>query len=357
MSETFTKLFASITRSSIWLEDDQTLRVWVTMLALADRNGYVGASVGGLAAQARVPVEKTRQALEKFLAPDPDSRSKEFEGRRIEVTDRGWSILNYERFRDMRDEEARKEYERNRKRDQRAATLDGKTYVYFAEDLSTGLIKIGYSANPEVRVSAANLKESGAEGKVRLLAKFQGNKDLEKKYHFRFGAQWVRGEWFRNEGALAEFLSSPGHTGTKNQSPTESALSAQAEADPDLEEDRDRKNTPIAPSRGQRVARGWRRFPADFQPTPEHEALARELRVDLPYQLELIRDFEFSRPRTDPGATLRNWIRTAAERSRPARVGLQSNPSPADNVRRAFEKVDRLKAERAAREAGSSGAG
>ena len=123
MSETFTKLFSSITRSSIWLEDDQTLRVWVTMLALADRSGYVGASVGGLAALARVPREKTEQALSKFCAPDPDSRSKEFEGRRIEVADRGWNILNYQRFRDMRDEEARKEYERNRKREQRAKSV------------------------------------------------------------------------------------------------------------------------------------------------------------------------------------------------------------------------------------------
>jgi len=127
MSETYTKLFESITRSSIWLEDDQTLRVWVTMLALADRHGYVGASIGGLAATAHVSAEKTKEALEKFLAPDPDSRSQEHDGRRIEVADRGWVLLNYERFRDMRDEEARREYERKRKRAQRAkAKDDGK---------------------------------------------------------------------------------------------------------------------------------------------------------------------------------------------------------------------------------------
>jgi hypothetical protein len=120
LSETYTKLFSSILRSSIWLEDDQTVRVWVAMLALADRAGYVGASVGGLAAQARVPRDAAERAIEKFLAPDQDSRSKDFEGRRIEVADRGWILLNYERFRDMRDEEARKEYERKRKAEQRA---------------------------------------------------------------------------------------------------------------------------------------------------------------------------------------------------------------------------------------------
>ena len=119
MAEAYSKLFASITRSSIWLEDDQTLRVWVTMLALADRHGYVGASEKGLAAQARVSVEKTREALDKFLAPDTDSRSPEWDGRRIEVADRGWTLLNYERFRDMRDEEAKREADRKRQRDHR----------------------------------------------------------------------------------------------------------------------------------------------------------------------------------------------------------------------------------------------
>ena len=74
----------------------------------------------GVASAAGVPVDKAASAIEKFLQPDEWSRSKEFEGRRIEVADRGWNILNYERFRDMRDEEARKEYERQRKRKQRA---------------------------------------------------------------------------------------------------------------------------------------------------------------------------------------------------------------------------------------------
>jgi hypothetical protein len=119
MSETYTKLFGSITRSSVWLEDDQTLRVWVTMLALADRHGYVGASLGGLAAIARVDRRKTAEAIDKFLSPDPDSRSRDHEGRRIEVADRGWLVLNYDRFRDLRDEEAHREFERNRKREAR----------------------------------------------------------------------------------------------------------------------------------------------------------------------------------------------------------------------------------------------
>jgi hypothetical protein len=120
MSETYSKLFASITDSTIWAEPNTTRIVWITMLAMSDRFGYVGASIPGLANRARVTIEECEAAINSFLSPDPYSRSQENEGRRIEVADRGWILLNYERFRDMRDEEARKEYERNRKREQRA---------------------------------------------------------------------------------------------------------------------------------------------------------------------------------------------------------------------------------------------
>lgn len=234
MSETFSKLFGTITRSSIWLEDDQTLRVWVTMLALSDRDGYVGASVGGLAATARVPREKTLEALEKFLAPDPDSRSQEHEGRRIEVADRGWTILNYARFRDMRDEEARKEYERRRKADQRSAMKDGKTYVYFAHDAGTGLVKIGYSSNPADRAKGASLRDAGAVGAITLLHTVPGSKDDERAAHMRYSESWVRGEWFRLDGALALFLSPfvPDKSAASRMSAHAEAES-HAEADPD----------------------------------------------------------------------------------------------------------------------------
>jgi len=44
----FTKLFSSIVTSSIWRESDHVRLLWVTMLAMADKNGEIWASVGGL---------------------------------------------------------------------------------------------------------------------------------------------------------------------------------------------------------------------------------------------------------------------------------------------------------------------
>jgi hypothetical protein len=150
MSETYTKLFGSITDSTIWSESNETRLVWITMLAMSDRWGYVGSSVPGLASRARLAVEDVEVALAKFLAPDPYSRSQEHEGRRIEVADRGWTLLNYERFRDMRDEEARKEYERNRKREQRAK--DKSKNVPDGPDLSRD-VPVGHDLSAKAEAS------------------------------------------------------------------------------------------------------------------------------------------------------------------------------------------------------------
>lgn len=85
----YSKLFASIVTSTIWREDIATKVVWITMLALKDQHGIVEGSIPGLAHMAGVTVEQAEIAVAKFLAPDPYSRSSEYEGRRIEVVDGG----------------------------------------------------------------------------------------------------------------------------------------------------------------------------------------------------------------------------------------------------------------------------
>lgn len=82
------------------------------MLAMADRNGRVWASIPGLANRARVTLEECESALEKFLSPDKYSRTSEFEGRRIEQIDGGWRLLNHEKYRSIRDHESVKESKR-----------------------------------------------------------------------------------------------------------------------------------------------------------------------------------------------------------------------------------------------------
>jgi hypothetical protein len=96
----WTKLFASLVTSSVWCEDDATVRVWIAMLATADSEGLVEGSVPGFANLARVSVDQMRAAIARLSGPDPDSRTPDHEGRRIEAAPGGWRILNYHSYRD-----------------------------------------------------------------------------------------------------------------------------------------------------------------------------------------------------------------------------------------------------------------
>ena len=97
----YTKLFNSIVTSTIWTEDDTTRIVWITMLALADKNGEVQGSVPGLARIAGVSLDACQSALDKFFSPDKYSRTMDDEGRRIEKIDGGWLLLNHAKYRAM----------------------------------------------------------------------------------------------------------------------------------------------------------------------------------------------------------------------------------------------------------------
>ena len=116
MSAGYTKLFNSIITSTIWTEDDKTRILWITMLALADKNGEVQASIPGLARVAGMSVQDCETAINKFLSPDPYSRTPDDEGRRIEVIPGGWGLLNHGKYRDMASRDEQKEAEAERKR-------------------------------------------------------------------------------------------------------------------------------------------------------------------------------------------------------------------------------------------------
>ena len=108
----YTKLFETILTSTIWGEDDKTRLVWITILALKDRKHFVAASLPGLAHQARVSMEDCEKAIRKLESPDPHSRSREHEGRRIEAADGGWIVLNGEKYRAKMNEDERREYKK-----------------------------------------------------------------------------------------------------------------------------------------------------------------------------------------------------------------------------------------------------
>lgn len=117
----YTKLFNSILASTIWRASDTTRIVWITLLAMSDKDGICEGSIPGLADLAHVSVEDCETALAELAAPDTYSRTSEHEGRRIEPIDGvGWQLLNHAKYRMKMSEDERREYNRRKQAEHRA---------------------------------------------------------------------------------------------------------------------------------------------------------------------------------------------------------------------------------------------
>src|SRR3990167_6106902 len=137
----YTKLFGTLIGSSLWrLEPDATRLVWITMLAMANREGVVEASVPGLADFARVGLEECRDALRRLGGLDPESRSAEYGGRRIEAVDGGWRVLNHAKYREKMSCDDRREYMRQKQAEyrERAKQAGGQREVEYVRAVAAG---------------------------------------------------------------------------------------------------------------------------------------------------------------------------------------------------------------------------
>ena len=131
----FTKLFNSILDSTIWQEAKETKLVWITMLAMCDKNGEIHASIPGLAVRSGVTISECEAALLCLLSEDKYSRTKTDEGRRIAEIDGGWLLINHGKYRELLSKEERREYLAQKQREHRAKNVS--TTVNKGSDKST----------------------------------------------------------------------------------------------------------------------------------------------------------------------------------------------------------------------------
>lgn len=114
----FAKLDAGIIHSSIWSDPYPARILWITMLAMKDETGFVAVSRPGLIRAANITPEEFNTAIQTLESPDPDSRTDDYEGRRVARIEGGWVILNHEKYR-LHDEK-KKDYHREYMREWRA---------------------------------------------------------------------------------------------------------------------------------------------------------------------------------------------------------------------------------------------
>lgn len=100
----YTPVFDSVYRGTLcgqW----PTLPVWLTILPLADANGEIDYTTQAISSMTGWPMELLLTALEKLTSPDPDSRSTDSDGRRLELVDPanrkwGWRVVNHSKYRE-----------------------------------------------------------------------------------------------------------------------------------------------------------------------------------------------------------------------------------------------------------------
>lgn len=210
----YVKLFSSILHSSVWNEPDHVRLVWITMLLLANQDGYVRGVAGAVARAAVVDPLKCREALEQLESPDLESQDQSFGGRRIEKVEGGWFILNYAKYREFKSGAGVRASVRG---------LRGRSsYVYYARDGAR--VKIGQSRNPWARIKEMRV----AAPTVVLVATELGEVEVERKRHTEFAALHIAGEWFRAEEPLLSHIASLGSPGNDVAGPVVSVATVAA---------------------------------------------------------------------------------------------------------------------------------
>lgn len=130
LTNMFAKVFSQIFDSSI-AENYQTRHVFTDLLVLADIEGVVDMTLAAVSRRTNVPLEIVSAAIEELQKPDPYSRTKGSDGRRIEMIDPsrgwGWRIVNYAQYRELRDNESRRAYFRDQQRIQRLRNTEPKS--------------------------------------------------------------------------------------------------------------------------------------------------------------------------------------------------------------------------------------
>jgi hypothetical protein len=115
------KVFDSIFGSSIMEADVEIRYIWICLIIAADKEGFIDETVPALARRFNISVESMEKAIKYFLEPDCSSRTPDKEGRRIEPIREsfGWKIINYDYYRQLKDDEQRREYMRDYMRNYR----------------------------------------------------------------------------------------------------------------------------------------------------------------------------------------------------------------------------------------------
>jgi len=187
----YVKLFDDLLDSTIWMEKDHVVRVWLALLLLANREGFVEIPIPALASRARVDLDDCAGAIARLESPDPYSRTALEEGRRIlRVTaDKTlWKIVNYEYYRALRSAEQKRKYQRlymkdYRRRKKEALQSEEKlTESLQSDEKSNELAHAEAEASAEFKKTTSSSSSRGDDSEfVKKVVEFWKENDLRPR--------------------------------------------------------------------------------------------------------------------------------------------------------------------------------
>jgi len=132
MPAEFGIIYQAIFRSSLMDQPVEIRYVWDCMLVLSGSTPFVRMGPRAIAHETHLPLDLVQTALRVFLSPDPESTTRDHEGRRLELIEEGneragYRILNKEIWKSRSAEDrkiARRSADTARKRIKRAAAKE-----------------------------------------------------------------------------------------------------------------------------------------------------------------------------------------------------------------------------------------
>lgn len=99
----YTPLFSSLLDGTLYGKWPHT-GIWACLLSQVDKQGHIDMVPQLLAAKIGVPLQTLTECIQDFMQPDPGSRSKDADGRRLELIepdarDWGWRVVNHKVYR------------------------------------------------------------------------------------------------------------------------------------------------------------------------------------------------------------------------------------------------------------------
>lgn len=145
----FAKIFETIYDGSL-RRDWKALVVFEQFLILSDQDGIVHKTPEAISARTAIPLDFIKHGIAILSAPDPESRSREHQGRRIVLIDPhvnwGWQIVNHAAYRSIKTMDDLRTYWRGKQQESRDARAEK------AKTLQRRLNEI-YSRSPKDRWS------------------------------------------------------------------------------------------------------------------------------------------------------------------------------------------------------------